>query len=340
MEPTGDVTVSAQTLAGLGASKGGKARAMSLSPEERQAISRKAASARWGTNIAQVSHAGVLQIGDRKMMCAVLDDGRRVLNQTTMLSALERAGKSRRGPGDERRAPFLSAANLQPFISDELRQLVDPIEYRDENGRRAFGYEAKALPLICDVYLEAREQHALAPKQRPVARAAEVLTRALARVGIIALIDEATGYQEVRAQRELEQILNAYIAVELRPWTRTFPPEFFEQIYRLQGWEYKPDTAKRTPYVGHLVNKYIYDELPPGVLEELREKNPKTKNGYRAHKHHQFLTANTGVPHLDRQLSTVTTLMRISLSKAEFEELFERAFPPAQQRLPLVIEVN
>jgi len=38
----------AQYLAGLGASKGGKARADALSPEERKEIARKAAEARWG----------------------------------------------------------------------------------------------------------------------------------------------------------------------------------------------------------------------------------------------------------------------------------------------------
>jgi hypothetical protein len=174
--------------------------------------------------------------------------------------------------------------------------------------------------------------------QEPTAEAAETLKRGLARVGIIALIDEATGYQEVRARRELEQILNAYVQAELRPWIRTFPDEFFREIYRLQGWEYKPGTSKRHPYVGKLVNKYIYEQLPPGVLDELRRLNPRTERGYRAHKHFQFLTADTGNPQLDRQISTVTTLLRIANSKAEFEDLFDRAFA-RQMRLPLVIEV-
>jgi hypothetical protein len=37
----------AQILSKLGASKGGKARAQSLSPERRKAIAQKAAKARW-----------------------------------------------------------------------------------------------------------------------------------------------------------------------------------------------------------------------------------------------------------------------------------------------------
>jgi len=161
----------------------------------------------------------------------------------------------------------------------------------------------------------------------------------LARVGILALVDEATGYQETRARDELQVILEKYVHAEFRRWVHTFPDEFFEQIYRLQGWEFRPGTSKRTPQVGKLVNKYIYEELPPGVHDELRRLNPRTDKGYRKHKHHQYLTPDTGSVHLDRQISTVTTLMRIARNKRDFEDLFERAFPPAQARLPLVIEV-
>lgn len=337
-EFTGDQQ--AKTLSQRGASKGGLARAERLLPEERQDIARRAAEARWGQTSATATHVGQLQIGDRVIDCAVLEDGTRVVNQATLLTALDRVGKkSRRGEPGAKRAPFLSAGNLQPFISPELRELDQPIPYRLPGGSgRAWGYPAEILPLVCEVYLEARNEHSLAPSQRAVARAAEVLVRGLARVGIVALVDEATGYQETRARHELQKILQAYVQAELRPWVKMFPDEFFQEIYRLQGWEYKPGTSKRTPYVGRLVNTYIYEQLPPGVLDRLRELNPRSDRGYRPRKHHQFLTVDTGNPHLDRQISTVTTLMRISNSKQEFEDLFERAFPPLQPRLPLVVD--
>jgi hypothetical protein len=175
--------------------------------------------------------------------------------------------------------------------------------------------------------------------QEATARAAEVLLSGLARVGIIALVDEATGFQERRARNELQLILEKYVHAELRPWVKTFPDEFFKEVYRLQGWEFRPGTSKRTPQVGKLVNKYIYDQLPPGVHEELRRLNPRTDKGYRRHKHHQYLTADTGNVHLDRQISTITTLMRIARDKCDFEDMFERAFPPVQARLPLIIDV-
>ena len=206
-------------------------------------------------------------------------------------------------------------------------------------GRQpAVGHRADLLPAVCEVYLDAQNAGQLLASQERALHAAELLHRGLARVGVTALVDEATGYQEVRARHELQKILEAYVQAELRPWVRAFPDEFFREIYRLQDWEYRPGTSKRTPYVGKLVNKYIYEQLPHGVLEELRRVNPKNERGHRPRKHHQHLTADTGNTHLDRQISTVTTLMRISDNKHQFETLFERALPPVAPRLPLIIE--
>lgn len=321
-------------------SKGGLARAQRLTPEERTESARRAAEGRWGKTILDATHDGKLIIGDREIDCAVLDDGTRVLSQSTVLTALGRVpDKSRRGEDGDRHAPFLSAANLRPFINNELREMDKPVMYRlPGSGARMVGYRAEILPRTCWVYLDAREADALVPKQYKTAHAAEILIRGLAEVGIIGLVDEATGYQDVRARQELQQILQAYVRAEFRPWVKRFPDEFFREIYRLQGWEFRPGTSKRTPYVGKLVKHYIYEQLPPGVIEELERLNPSDQ-GRRPKRHHQYLTADTGHPHLDKQISTVTTLMRIARSRPEFEDMFERAFPPPQQRLPLVIPI-
>lgn len=335
------VSKQAEALSKRGAQKGGIVRAERLDSETRREIAVRAAAARWGD--VQVAHyTGKLQIGDLTLSCAVLEDETRLLSQSTVLQSLARnPEKSRRSQGDSPvRAPFLHANNLQPYITEELRGLDQPIPYRvaGESGR-AWGYRAQMLPLVCDVYLAARRAGVLLQMQEPTARAAEILLSGLARVGITALVDEATGFQEKRARDELQLILEKYVHAELRPWMKTFPDVFFEEIYRLQGWEFKPGTSKRTPQVGKLVNKYVYDQLPPGVHNELRRLNPRTDKGYRRHKHHQYLTADTGNKHLDRQISTVTTLMRIARDKSDFEDMFDRAFPPLQPRLPLVVDV-
>ena len=339
-----DIAEHARALAERGAAKGGKARAANLTADERREIARGAAERRWGSFLPKATHAGELKIADKPIACAVLENKKRVLTQETFLKAIGRAGKAKGGKGSTSLVdgipPFLAAENLKPFISDELLQSTTPIIFRSVSGIRAFGFDAMLLPMVCEVYLKARDRRAILPSQKHIVQACDLLMRGLARVGIIALVDEATGYQEQRAKDELIKILEAYVQPELRPWTKTFPDEFFRQIYRLQRWEYKPGMAKRTPYVGQLINKYIYEPLPPGVLPELKQLNPVTDAGYRRYKHFQFLTADTGNEHLDRQITAVTTLMRISDSKGEFEHNFEKAFRYDQLRLPLVINVD
>ncbi len=326
------------------ASKGGRALAGQRTAEERSEAARQAAEARWGTTLPRATHSGELVIAETRIACAVLENRKRVLTQETFLTAIGQAPKAKAGTGSTQLVdgmpPFLAANNLNRFISDELRQSTTPIVFRTAiGGRRAFGYDAMLLPMVCETYLSLRDSGEALPAQQHIIRACDLLMRGLARVGIIALVDEATGYQEERAKDELCKILEAYISEELRPWIPMFGNEFFRQIYRLHGWEFKPGTAKRTPYVGKLINKYIYDQLPPGVHEKLREKNPVTESGYRRYKHHQFLTADTGNVHLDKQISAVTLLMRISDNNKQFEENFERAFSP-QKRLPLIIDVE
>ena len=343
MDDEQDSSQSAATLGKLGASKGGQARAARLSPAQRSASARQAAEARWGKTVADATHEGVLIIGDMRIDCAVLDDAdkTRVLSQGTMQTALGREPTTGRREITEGRPPFLSAANLRPFISRELMELYEPVRYSHVgSSTRSVGYKAEILPMVCEVYLDARADGVLLKNQMETARAAETLIRGLARVGIIALVDEATGFQEVRARHELQRILEMYVQEQFRPWVATFPDEFFREIYRLHNWEFKPGQTQRTPHVGKLIKHYVYEQLPEGVLAELERLNPKNHKGNRPRKHHQHLTATTGNVHLDKQINTVITLMKISRNRAEFEEFFDRAFPPPQMKLPLVVEVE
>jgi hypothetical protein len=175
--------------------------------------------------------------------------------------------------------------------------------------------------------------------QGKVIDAADILMRALAHVGIIAIVDEATGYQQERARDELNQILQAYISAELLPWTKRFPNEFFKQLYRLNGWKYVEGNHKRPKYVGGMINNLVYEHLPPGVLPQLKQLNPPGESGRRKYTHHQFLTPDTGHPHLDKQIIEVVTLMRVSENKEAFKQLFARAFPkrPKKDQNQLVL---
>jgi P63C domain-containing protein len=335
------------------ASKGGFARAERLSKEELSASARNAAEARWGADLPQATHDGPLQIGDKVLVAAVLSNGKRLLSQGTVLQAIGRSRTPKAGTGGfstvDELPFFLQADKLKPFISEELRLSTTPILFRLKNGQRTVGYDAELLPMICEVYLNFRDALVAALRQnkddkqaaadlkryQPIIAECDRLTRGLARRGIIALVDDATGYQADKARDDALKIVEQYVSPSyLIPWTRRFPHEFFQEVYKILGWEYKAGSVKHPQYLGKFILRYIYDPLPPGVLDELKRRLPKNEKGNRSAKLWQALTEVTGIPHLDRQITAVVTLLEISDSKHEFERNFQRIFG-RQRLLPL-----
>jgi P63C domain len=350
------------------ASKGGAARAQSLSPSRRSEIAREASAGRWDVNLPRAVAEGDLEIAGRHISCAVLDTKVRLLTQQTFLTAVGRAAKAKGGKGSERLMrvgglpPFIAAENLLPFISDDLRRAATPIVFRTKTGnRKAYGYDATLLPLVCEVYLSARDAHleamkhaqsrrergeniearaVLLPTQERIVIACDLLMRGMAKEHIIALVDRATGYHDQEVRDELIRILRDYIAPHLMPYFQRFPDEFFRQVYRIHGWEYEIGNNKRPQYVGHFINRYIYGELPHGVLEKLQELNPVTEAGYRKTQNHRLLT-ETGIIHLDRQITSTITVMTLSEDKVDFARNFDkakqRALPAGETRKSLVL---
>lgn len=341
---TKKASADAAVLGRRGGLKGGRARADSLPATQRKAIASEAAKARWASLPPKATYVGELRIGDMVFPCAVLSNGERVLSARGMTEAFGRSrGGAQYAAADESsdgvKVPiFMASVSLKPFISEALASaLATPRSYRgNHGGKAAMGFKAELIPEICEAWLRARDAGVLRQESlRAVAAKADTLMRGLARVGIIALVDEATGYQADRERDELSRILEAYINEELRPWVRMFPHEFFKQIHRLQGWHYREGETRGPRYVGKLINKYIYDRLPPGVVEELKKKNPKV-NGRRKTQHHRWLTEDTGVPHLDKQITAVTTLMAVADDKAMFETLLKKRFPKMGDQIPLL----
>ncbi len=227
--------------------------------------------------------------------------------------------------------PFLVAENLKPFISEELRRSMTPILYRTPTGGRAYGYEAKTLPMVCETYLAAREAGALKRQQKHVAKACELLTRGLARLGIVALVDEATGFQYDRARRALEEILEQFISKELLKWAKMFPDDFYKEMFRLKRWQYNSISKKRPILAGRLTNDLVYQRLAPFVLEELKKVTPRDDKGRLKHKYFQRLTEDVGHPRLREHLSAVIALMRAFEEWGVFYKAINRALPKQVQ---------
>lgn len=224
--------------------------------------------------LPRATHRGTLNIGNQEIPCFVLEDGTRVISGRGMTKAIDMRG---RGQG-VRRIP--AHKTLKPFINKELTLAIEkPISflgYAPNAKRPTHGYEASILVEICEAVLNARDAGVLKTEQEiRYARACDILLRAFATVGIIALVDEATGYQELRDRIALQKILNQYIAKELQPWTKRFPDEFYKQMFRLKNWQYSPLSIKRPSLVGKLTNDLVYARLASGVLPELKRTTPR-----------------------------------------------------------------
>jgi hypothetical protein len=312
---------------------GGEARAAKLSRKQRSLIAQRAAEARWANRedgeFPQATHDGVLDLGGFKIECANLPDGSRVLSRGGFARAIGRTGRIQGGQAyiPESQLPiFVGASNLSPFITNDLLDNCKEQIFRTTRGALAIGYKAELLTEVCGLFLKADAERALRANQKHILNRCRVLLQGFASVGINALVDEATGYQYDRARDALARILEKFIAKELRPWTRTFPIEFYEGIFRLNGWKFDPATMQGPRVLGRYTDDIVYRRLAPGVRAELRKKNPVI-DGRRKHKHHQWLTGEIGHPKLLAHLEGVKILMAESETWDQFITKLNRYYP-------------
>lgn len=209
---------------------------------------------------------------------------------------------------------FLAPRQLSPFIAaDLLNGPLKPFEYI-HGDKVVSGFEAGVLVEVCKIWLKAREAGALQAQQLPKAQKAEILLGALAETGIIGLVDEATGYQEIRPRDALEAYLNKVLRRELAAWAKKFPDEFYENIYRLKKWSWPGMKKNRFSVVAHYTRDLVYERLGPGILKELEKRTPKNESGQRKTKMHQWLTEDIGDPMLAQHLHSLIMFQRLALA--------------------------
>lgn len=233
------------------------------------------------------------------------------------------------GNGSQALARNLNAQWIAPYLSDELKDWLEKANRNELSAYKVIWgqfmpFEASLFVDLCKAYVDAMHDGKLqTEKQMQIAKRLYAIMTAFAKTGLIAVIDEVTGYQADRDRDELQRVLEKYVSQELLPWAKRFPDEFYKQMFRLKGWEYKGKA--KTPYAGTLTNQYIHEYLPTGVLEELKKATPKTSQGNRKNRYHQHLTEDTGLPNLDHQLQQTIVLMKASDTWEEFDKLFQKA---------------
>jgi hypothetical protein len=282
-----------------------------MSPEERAASSRLAAKARWAKTpkamIEEVpsdnaegeilppspfaKHRGIMTLGGAPIDVYVLDTGDRVISMRGAVKAI--TGKDAGNLGE-----YLGVSSLKDFINKDLVLVETKDFFIPGTQFRGLGITAEQFEAILTGYVQAMGAGALTTeRQREIATTCAILSTSFLRLGIVALIDEATGYQYERAADALQVKIGAYIAEELRAWEKTFPDELWEQFGRLTNW--KGSLHSRPKWWGHLVNELIYEALDPDVADYLKKNKPKPFHGQN---YHQWLSEDVGlkalIPHI------------------------------------------
>lgn len=319
----------------VGKAKGGVARAKKLTPEKRSEIARQGGLARWHRpegGIPEAIYEGTLDLG-AELDCFVLKDRRRIFHKRHMADAI---GLTSQGGNVFLRT--INSKGLGSLITDDLRErLSNPIVFKTKHGSIAHGYEGADLIDVCDAIWEAKKQGKLSPRQYLIGVQAEIILRSAAKIGIIALIDEATGYTKDKGKEEYRSLWKEYVRDEAKKYEAEFPDQLFEMIYKLYHLPRKHKN-KNPQFFGHFIRKYIYTPLANSngaILEIIDEKNPVVyQKGGRKYKIFSFLE-EIGMSALRAQIWQVIGIGNATRSKESFDKAFAKAFPESGHQFDL-----
>jgi hypothetical protein len=327
-----------------------------LTPERRKEIAQKANKAKIAKAkqkklqagaLPEAKHKGFLNIMEMDLPCYVLDNGQRVIGR---VAATELLTEIKGGGSFEK---TIAVQSLKPFINTDL-VLERLVEFRlpevEGTGNQVKGLPADVYIDICRGFVSALELNVqldswasrraesrmplaslqpelpegfvrMTDRQKEMAVQASLFLSACAKVGLDALIDEATGYQYERAEDALQVKLRAYLEEEMRAWERTFPDELWEQFGRLTNW--KGSVSQRPKYWGKLVMELIYDYLDKDVADWLRQNAPAPRKGQN---YHQWLSAQFGlqklIEHIWKVIGVASTCENMSELRRKMAELY------------------
>jgi P63C domain len=313
-------------------SQGGEARAKSLTAERRREIAVKAATKRWIPANAMPAPEpglfaklpGVLALGGQHLDVYVLNNGDRVISLNKVVQAISNKEGGNLGE-------YIGVSALKDFIDKDLI-LGESREFSVPGTQfRGRGITAEHFLDICRGYVGAMQAGALnTDRQKEIAINCSILLASCAKVGLIALIDEATGNQYERADDALQVKLRAFIAEELRAWEKTFPDELWEEFGRLTNWQ--GSLHHRPKWWGKLVIELIYDTLDPDVAQWLKENKPPA--GLRWH---QQLTENFGARKLVSRCYEIVGMSKTCQSIRELREKVAHHYGTEPMQLTLYL---
>ena len=308
-----------------GKAKGGIARALKLTGDEKSLIAKNAAVARWGP---KATHKGNFkdEFGI-DVECYVLNDEQKtaVISQRGMGAAL---GYSTQSGG--RLPRFLQAKAVAPFVGPELKEKLErPLIFQGPPAgpgmpfsAKIHGFDVTLLIDVCKAIVAAESAGALSKNQAGIAKQAHIILNASAKAGIKGLVYALSGYDATR--QEVVAAFKFYVREEAREYEKEFPDMLYDEWYRIYKLP-KPERNKPWKFK-HLTIDHVYKPLANSSGKVLRLTQDKRDTSEERHKRlHQFLS-EIGVKALRTHLGQLLGIARISKDKDEYEKHIRTLF--------------
>src|SRR6266436_3160564 len=252
--------------------------------------------------------SGTLVLGALELPVFVLNNGQRIISRNAATNVL--TGK-RSGDLES----YINVEGLAGYLPEDLPEQLIEFEIPEMSHKTTIGISAETFLDICTAYVRALDEGSLkTPRQKDIANKAAIFLASCAKVGLVALIDEATGYQYVRTEDALQFKLRLFLEEEMRKWEPTFPEELWVEFGRLTHW--KGPLNQRPKYWGRLVMELVYEYLDTDVAEWLRKNNPKPQKGQN---HHQWLSGQYGLKKLTEHIWMLIGLARSCQTMRELQ---------------------
>jgi hypothetical protein len=270
---------------------------------------------------------GVLPMGEAELPVFVLDNGVRVISRTGATGLLT----DKKGGGNLE--SYLRVEALEGYIPPDLPGLSIEFELEEVVNKRVVGFSAETFIEICRAYVKALSDGVLGTdRQREIAVKASMFLASCAKVGLIALIDEATGYQYDRAVDALTVKLKAFLADEMREWEKTFPNDLWIEFGRLTKW--KGSVTQRPKYWGHLVTELVYGYLDSDVTKWLKDNHPQPRHG---RNWHQWLSEQYGLQKLVQHIYILIGVAKTCHNMRELREKMAEMYGKGPVQLTLYL---
>lgn len=268
-------------------------------------VSSEAEAQHDGSDLPRISHYGIVRFGSLEAPAIVLEDGRRGFLATQFAHLLGYHGKNPSNRFDG----FLAC--FAPNYMSGKEKAGSPVS---NPGRgRAHFIEAEAVMEAVGNVLRAAIAGKTHKQQARQVSACVEINLALGMVGLVALIDEATGYQYHRAPDALQDLISKLIRQHASDWQRQFEPEYYAALAKMTGTAFTSGAHGRPPIWGAITRKWVYEVcFPNEVLEEMRGRQDV------GDKLHQWLT-DGGVATLTKQKEAVRLLAVSSVNYKDFE---------------------